>query len=68
MRSNRIALTAALALFVFTGYMLFSVVLEPILQSEITSTDTIETIFSTMIQVLVTGTTLVVTISQLVLS
>jgi hypothetical protein len=30
--------------------------------------DTIETVFSTMIQVLVTGTTLVVTVSQLVLS
>jgi len=67
-RSNRLAFAGALALFVFTGYISFSVMLEPTLQSEITSTDTIETIFSTMIQVLVTGTTLVVTISQLVLS
>ena len=67
-RSNRLAFAGALALFVFTGYISFNIMLEPTLQSEITSTDTIETIFSTMIQVLVTGTILVVTISQLVLS
>jgi hypothetical protein len=65
---NRFVGTATLALLVFVGFMLFSVFLAPSLQSEITSTDTVETIFSTMIGVVVTGTTLVVTINQLVLS
>ncbi|RBI58353.1 hypothetical protein DMJ13_27080 [halophilic archaeon] len=68
LRTNRFLVTGILALFVFIGFMLFSVFLAPSLQSEIKSTDTIETIFSAMIGVLVTGTTLVVTISQLVLS
>lgn len=68
LRTNRFLLTGGLAAFVFAGFMLFSVVLAPSLQSEIKSTDTIETIFSSMIGILVTGTTLVVTINQLVLS
>ena len=65
---NRLLLTAGLALVVFVGFMLFAVFLDPPLQSEIRSKDTIETMFSTMISVIVTGATLVVTISQLVLS
>jgi len=68
LRTNRFVVTGTLALFVFVGLLLFSVVLAPTLQSEIKSTDTIETVFSAMIGVLVTGTTLVVTINQLVLS
>lgn len=68
MEANRLVVTAALAAFVFVGFMLFSAFLDPSLQAEIKSTDTIETIFSSMIGVLVTGTTLVVTINQLVLS
>ena len=68
LRTNRFVVTGALAAFVFVGFMLFSVFLAPSLQAEIRSTDTIETIFSSMIGVLVTGTTLVVTINQLVLS
>ena len=65
---DRFLLTGGLAVFVFGGFMLFSVAVDPSLQAEIRSTDTIETIFSTMISVIVTGATLVVTISQLVLS
>ena len=68
LRTDRFLVTGVLAGFVFAGFMLFSVFLAPSLQSEIKSTDTIETIFSSMIGILVTGTTLVVTINQLVLS
>ena len=68
LRTNRLVVTAVLAVFIFLGFMLFSVLLAPSLQAEIKSTDTIETIFSAMIGVIVTGTTLVVTIGQLVLS
>jgi hypothetical protein len=68
LQTNRFLVTGMLATFVFVGFMLFSVALAPSLQTEIKSTDTIETIFSSMIGVLVTGTTLVVTINQLVLS
>ncbi|GAA5060441.1 hypothetical protein ACFFQF_23965 [Haladaptatus pallidirubidus] len=67
-RMNRFLLTGLLALLVFLSFLVFSLTLNPSLPSEIKSTDTIETIFSAMIGVIVTGTTLVVTISQLVLS
>ncbi|WP_224448983.1 hypothetical protein [Haloprofundus salilacus] len=67
-RTNRFVLTALLALLVFVSFLAISVALAPSLSSEIKSTDTIETVFSAMIGVIVTGTTLVVTISQLVLS
>ena len=68
LQTNRLFVTAVLALFIFVGFILFSVFFGPSLPSEIKGTDTIETIFSTMISVLVTGTTLVITINQLVLS
>ncbi|MFH5800409.1 hypothetical protein [Haladaptatus sp. CMAA 1911] len=67
-RMNRFLLTGLLALLVFLSFLVFSLTLDPSFPSEIKSTDTIETIFSAMIGVIVTGTTLVVTISQLVLS
>ncbi|WP_227377380.1 hypothetical protein [Haladaptatus halobius] len=67
-RTNRFLLTGLLAFLVFVSFVAFSAALDPPLPSEIKSTDTIETIFSAMIGVIVTGTTLVVTISQLVLS
>ncbi|MHB9285923.1 hypothetical protein ACKVMT_02650 [Halobacteriales archaeon Cl-PHB] len=66
--ANRLALTAVLAVGVFLALLLISTLVSPSLQAEIKSTDTIETIFSATIGVLVTGTTLVVTINQLVLS
>ncbi|WP_327053861.1 hypothetical protein [Halomicrococcus gelatinilyticus] len=67
-RTNRFLLTALLAAFVFVSLVATSVVLEPSLATELRSADTIETTFSAMIGVIVTGTTLVVSISQLVLS
>ena len=67
-RTNRLLLTALLAGVVFVSLIAVSVVLGPSLAREIKSTDTIETTFSAMIGVIVTGTTLVVSISQLVLS
>lgn len=68
LRTNRLLVTGILALVFFIGFMAWSVGLAPSLQAEIRNTDTIETMFSTMIGVVVTGTTLVVTISQLVLA
>ena len=67
-QTNRFLLTALLATFVFGSLIATSVVLEPSLAKELRSADTIETTFSAMIGVIVTGTTLVVSISQLVLS
>lgn len=68
LRTNRLLVTGILALVFFVAFMAWSVGLAPSLQAEIRNTDTIETMFSTMIGVIVTGTTLVVTINQLVLS
>src|SRR6056297_2894983 len=67
-QTNRFLLTALLAAFVFGSLIATSVVLDPSLAKELRSADTIETTFSAMIGVIVTGTTLVVSISQLVLS
>ena len=67
-QTNRFLLTALLATFVFGSLIATSVVLDPSLAKELRSGDTIETTFSAMIGVIVTGTTLVVSISQLVLS
>lgn len=66
--ANRFAVVTALAVGVFASLIVASMVLQPSLQARIQRTDTIETIFSAMIGVVVTGTTLVVTINQLVLS
>ena len=66
--ANRLVLTAALTLAVFVSFLLVAAVLYPPFVRQIESGDTIETMFSTMLSVIVTGTTLVVTISQLVLS
>jgi hypothetical protein len=65
---NRFAVTLLLAGVVFGAFILASTVLVPSLQAAIRSGDTIETMFSTMIGSVLTGTTLVVTISQLVIS
>jgi len=67
-RTNRLLLTAGFAATVFVSFLAFSVVLEPSLSDQLTSDDTIETTFSAMIGAIITGTTLVVSISQLVLS
>ncbi|MFC4360084.1 hypothetical protein ACFO0N_19215 [Halobium salinum] len=66
--ANRLLLAAGFALFVYGAFLLVSVFIAPNLQAEIRSADTIETLFSTMLSVIVTGTTLVITINQLVIS
>ncbi|UPV99718.1 hypothetical protein M0R88_14505 [Halorussus gelatinilyticus] len=65
---NRLAATAVVAGAIFAAFILVSTVAFPSLQAEIRSADTVETMFSTMIGTVITGTTLVVTISQLVIS
>ena len=68
MSANRFIVTAVFAAFVFVGLIATSLFVSPPLSAEIRETDTIETVFSAMIGVVVTGTTFVVTISQLVIS
>jgi len=68
LRTNRLLVTAVLAFAVFVAFVAFVAVLSPPFQQQVRSGDVIETMFSTMIGVVVTGTTLVVTIGQLVLS
>jgi hypothetical protein len=65
---NRAHLAAALTVGVFVAFVLSVTLLYPPFARQIQAGDTIETLFSTMLSVVVTGTTLVVTISQLVLS
>jgi hypothetical protein len=66
--ANRLVVTAALALAFFIAFMILGQVYYPAFQMDIQSGDTIETIFSTMLGAIITGTTLVVTITQLVIS
>ncbi|NEU57072.1 hypothetical protein [Halorussus sp. MSC15.2] len=65
---NRFVVTGLLAVTVFVTFVGISTLVVPSLQVAIRSADTIETMFSTMIGTVITGTTLVVTISQLVIS
>ena len=66
--ANRLQVTAVLALAVFLAFTVLVTILPPPLVPQLRSGDTIETMFSTMISAIITGVTLVVTISQLVLS
>jgi hypothetical protein len=66
--ANRLVVTAVLALVIFVVFVVSVTVLPPPLVPQLESGDTIETMFSTMIGSIITGTTLVVTIGQLVLS
>ncbi|WP_433629148.1 hypothetical protein [Halomicrococcus sp. NG-SE-24] len=68
LQSNRLVVTAVLAASVFVLFVLAGVFVYPNFASQLRGSDTLETMFSTMISVVVTGTTLVVTINQLVLS
>ncbi|HET7322870.1 MAG TPA: hypothetical protein VFJ06_00895 [Halococcus sp.] len=65
--ANRLYVTAGLALVIFVAFIIVVSVLSPPFQSQLMSSDTLETLFSTMIGAIITGTTLVITISQLVL-
>ena len=66
--ANPLAVTAMVALAVFVAFVLAGTLVYPPFQSIVTSADTIETLFSTLLGSIITGTTLVVTISQLVIS
>lgn len=66
--ANRLLITALLALFVFAAFVGLGVFVYPPFEASLRSADTIETMFSTMIGAIVTATTLVLTISQLVIS
>ncbi|WP_248905491.1 hypothetical protein [Halocatena marina] len=68
LRANRLVVTAVLALAIFVVFIVSVTVLPPPLVPQLNADDTIETMFSTMISAVITGTTLVVTIGQLVLS
>ena len=65
---NRLALATALCLVVFLGFVFTVTVLDPPFVAKLRDADTIETIFTTMISVILTGSTLVVSIGQLVLT
>ncbi|TMT87840.1 hypothetical protein E2L06_15105 [Haloterrigena sp. H1] len=66
--ANRLHVTAVLALAVFVGFVAAVTLLPEPLTPQLQTGDTIETMFSTMLSAIITGTTLVVTIGQLVLS
>lgn len=68
LRANRLFVTAALTLSVFVVFVGTVAVLPLPFAEQIESSDGIETLFGAMITVVVTGTTLVVTIGQLVLT
>ncbi|WP_137285492.1 hypothetical protein [Halorussus salinisoli] len=65
---NRLVVASLVAVSVFVAFILISIVTFPSLPVLLRSADTIETMFSATIGTIVTGTTLVVTISQLVIS
>ncbi|WP_164974734.1 hypothetical protein [Halegenticoccus tardaugens] len=66
--ANRLIVTGAIAAVFFALFVLLGTVIYPPFRSSVTGTDTIGTMFSTMLSALITGVTLVVTISQLVIS
>ncbi|WP_049997929.1 hypothetical protein [Halococcus sediminicola] len=68
LKANRLVLTGGLAVAFFVVFVIGITVLPPPLIPQLNNSDTIDTLFSTMISAVITGVTLVVTISQLVLS
>lgn len=68
LEANRLLLAGVLTAAVFFAFVIAVAVLRPPFAQQIASGDTIETLFSTMILFVVTGTTLVVTIGQLILT
>ncbi|UPM45072.1 hypothetical protein [Halocatena salina] len=68
LRADRLLVTGVLALAVFVIFVMVVTILPPPLIPKLSAQDTIGTMFSTMISAVITGTTLVVTIGQLVLS
>ena len=68
LRANRLVVAAVLTLAVFVAFVAVAAALSPSLAEKVGSSDPIETLFASMITAIVTGTTLVVTIGQLVLT
>lgn len=68
LRVNRLILATVLCAIVFLGFIVTVSVLHPPFAEQIKSGDAIDTLFGAMIGVIVTGTTLVVAIGQLVLT
>jgi hypothetical protein len=66
--ANRIHVTAVLGVAVFVSFVGLVTVLPHSVIPQLTGADTVETLFSGMIGAIITGVTLVVSISQLVLS
>ncbi len=66
--ANRLAVSATLAVFVFAALVAVGVLGAVDLQASLQTGDTKATVFSTLLGAIITGTTLVVTISQLVIS
>ena len=65
---NRLVFTAALVVAVFAAFVVVVTVLPPNFATVVRSGDVIDTLFSAMITAIVTGSTLVVSIGQLVIS
>ncbi|WP_255151864.1 hypothetical protein [Halorarius halobius] len=65
--ANRLVITAGLAVGVFAAFLAVGI-LVPDVPQNLANGDTKETMFSTLLGAIITGTTLVLTISQLVIS
>ena len=68
LKTNRLLATAVLAVMFFVVFVVAVSVLPPPLVTQLENSDTIDTLFSSMIGAVITGVTLVVTISQIVIS
>ncbi|HET7323597.1 MAG TPA: hypothetical protein VFJ06_04635 [Halococcus sp.] len=68
LNASRLLITGLLALFVFVAFIVIGTVVYPPFASVLAGSDTLETLFSSMIGGIITGTTLVLTITQLVIS
>ncbi|MXR53021.1 hypothetical protein GRX03_15590 [Halovenus sp. WSH3] len=67
-RANRFAVTAGFALAIFLAFVLVTTLFESLFLQQLSGGDMIDTMFATMLSVVLTGTTLVVSIGQLVLA
>jgi hypothetical protein len=65
---HRLAVTSLLGLLIFGVFVLGGTYFYQFLLTDAQTADTIETLFSTMISAIITGVTLVLTISQIVIS
>ena len=66
--ANRWAVAGGLALTVFVSFMVFGVLKPILLETMMERSDMVETVFSGLVGAIITSTTLVVSINQLVLS